>query len=132
LHELSICQALLTQVEDLAMTHGARSVERVTIDLGPLSGVDPTLLADAYEIMRAGSCAAQAPLRIETSAVRVLCDLCGAQSTATPNRLICADCGHYRTRVIAGNELRLRRVELRVDQSISSATGQSAVSLNGE
>lgn len=132
MHELSICQALLAQVEDLAMTHGARSVEHITIDLGPLSGVDATLLADAYNIMRAGSCAAQAPLKIETIQVRVVCDLCGAQSAATPNRLVCADCGHYRTRVVAGDELRLRRVELRLDQPVSTASGSSAVSLSQE
>lgn len=127
MHELSICQALLAQVTELAMSRGAQSVERITIEVGPLSGVDPTLLADAFEIARIGGYAADAVLYIDPIAVTVFCGLCGARSPAAPNRLICASCGDYRVRVIAGDELRLRRVELRVAEPILVAKGLSAV-----
>jgi hydrogenase nickel incorporation protein HypA/HybF len=123
LHELSICQALLAQVADVAMSRSAESVERITIEVGPLAGVDPMLLANAFEIARAGTCASEAVLCIEEVAVAVLCDLCGARSAAAPNRLLCAHCGTYRTRVVAGDELRLRQVELRVAETIPVAAG---------
>jgi hydrogenase nickel incorporation protein HypA/HybF len=38
---------------------------------------------------------------------------CGAQSQAAPNRLVCPACSGFITRLVAGDELRLRRVELR-------------------
>lgn len=118
MHELSICQALLEQVADVAMSRNARCVERITIEVGPLAGVDPMLLARAFEIARAGTCASDATLRIESIAVNVLCHLCGARSEAAPNRLLCAECGAYQTRVVAGDEMRLRQVELRVAEPV--------------
>ncbi len=121
MHELSICQALLTQVADIAAARGAPAVERITIEVGPLSGVEPALLAHAFAVMRTGSCAADAVLSVETTAVAVSCLGCGARSQATPGRLVCSVCGGYRTSIVAGDELRLLRVELRSPE-LRSAT----------
>jgi hydrogenase nickel incorporation protein HypA/HybF len=118
-HELSVCQALLTQVAEIAAGRGARVVERITIEVGPLSGVEPVLLASAFAIVRAGGCAAEAALSIESTTVTIGCMACGAHSNPKPNRLVCAVCGGFRTRVVAGDELRLRRVELRMPESRS-------------
>jgi hydrogenase nickel incorporation protein HypA/HybF len=120
LHELSVCQALLTQISEIAANRGADAVERVVIEVGPLSGVEPTLLARAFTALCGGSCAAGAVLSIESPAVTIRCLACGAQSQAAPNRLLCAECGGYRTQIVTGDELRLRRVELRVPQPESS------------
>ena len=124
MHELSICQALLSQVTDIASDHGASVVERIIIEIGPLSGVEPTLLAQAFAFARVGSCAADAILSIETTAVTIRCMGCGAQSVTTPSRLLCGVCGGYRTQITAGDELRLRRVELQAPelQPAASAT----------
>jgi hydrogenase nickel incorporation protein HypA/HybF len=113
-HELSVCQALLKHVSKIAIDRGARAVKHITLEVGPLCGIEAALLASAFEALRAGSCAAQAALSIESPAVSVLCSSCGKQSRAEPNRLVCAQCGDSRTRVVAGDELRLRRVELHV------------------
>lgn len=115
-HELSICQSLLSQVTEIAGERGASAVERIVIEVGPLAGVEPALLAQAFAIASAGGCAAHATLSIETTQVTVSCIACGAQSHAAPNRLLCGVCGGYRTRIVAGDELRLRRVELRVSK----------------
>ena len=114
MHELSVCQALLRQVAEIAEAQGASVVERITIEMGPLCGVEPVLLADAFAVVRAGGCAAGAELEIESTALLIRCLSCGARSEATPNRLTCAACGGFRTQILAGDELRLRRVELRV------------------
>jgi len=113
MHELSICQRLLSQVAEVALNNGAKAVERIVIEVGPLSGVEPTLLARAFEVARSGSCAAHAELAIETTQVTVSCMVCGAQSRTVPNRLLCGVCGGYRTHIVAGDEMRLLRVELR-------------------
>ncbi len=112
MHELAVCQALLHQVADIAAAQGADRVTRITLEVGPLSGVDAALLITAFETLRRGSCAAGAPLLIESTGVEIACLTCGAQSPTPPNRLLCKSCGGYRTRVVAGDELRLRRVEL--------------------
>jgi hydrogenase nickel incorporation protein HypA/HybF len=121
MHELSVCQALLTQVTDIAMDHGASAVQRIAIEVGPLCGVEPALLARAFEVLRVGSCAAQAVLSIESPTVSIRCLSCDAQSCAEPNRLVCGACGDFRTRVEAGDELRLRRVEMRVSKPLAAS-----------
>jgi len=122
LHELSVCQALLAQVTEIAIDRGADVVARIVIEVGPLSGVEPTLLARAFAVVRAGSCAADAALMIESPGVTIRCMACGAQSPTAPNRLVCSACGGYRTRIVAGDELRLRRVELRVREPASAVS----------
>ncbi len=117
MHELSVCQALLTQVLNHARSRGAESIECITIEVGPLSGTEPGLLREAFLIMRAGG-AATAKLIIERGPVRILCLQCGVNSETRPSRLLCTSCGGWRTRLIAGDELRLLRVEMRMPETI--------------
>jgi len=116
---------MLTQVAELAAGRGASVVERITIEVGPLSGVEAALLASAFLVLRAGGCAAGATLSIESTPVTIECLACTGQSQTSPNRLVCALCGGFRTRIVAGDELRLRRVELRTADLQSDATTSS-------
>jgi hydrogenase nickel incorporation protein HypA/HybF len=112
MHELSICQALLTQVAAIAATRAGAVVARIVIEVGPLAGIEPAQLSSAFLILRLGGCAAQAELSIEATKVIIHCTSCGAQSQTYPNRLVCGACGEFRIRIVGGEELRLRRVEL--------------------
>ncbi len=112
MHELSVCLALLNQVEEIAGEHAGASVSRIVIRLGPLSGVDPQLLRHAYPLAAAGTVAEHAELTIDPADIVVRCSQCGAESAAAANRLLCAACGDFRTRVISGDELILQSVEL--------------------
>jgi hydrogenase nickel incorporation protein HypA/HybF len=112
MHELSLCQDLLTQVAALAAQHRASSVKHIVVRVGPLAGVEPQLLGQAYTLARAGTIAEDAELTIETLAVRVACEHCGAETDATPARLICGVCGDWHTRLVSGDEMLLASVEL--------------------
>jgi len=112
MHELSICYALLEQVELISREHDGALVRRIVVTLGPLSGVEPVLLARAYPLAVAGTVAADAELVTETTDIVVHCDKCDTRTTATPNRLLCGECGDFRTRVVSGDEMILRQVEL--------------------
>ncbi len=104
--------SLLEQVEALAAERAAASVTRIELDIGPLSGVEPELLRNAYPIAVAGTIAESAELVINDLPVIVRCTGCGAESEAAPNRLICEACGDFRTRIASGDEMILRSVEL--------------------
>ena len=112
MHELSVCLALMAQIERIAAEHDAHRVETITLRIGPLSGVEPALLSNAFPIASAGTEAEGAELVIETGPVRVRCTVCDAESDVSPNRLLCGACGDYRTRVISGEELLLVSLEL--------------------
>ena len=112
MHELSVCNALLEQVEAIATQHGAVRVEKIVLRIGPLSGIEVPLLEHAYPLAAAGSVAEDAQLLIETLPVKVKCSQCGAESEAEPNRLLCAACGDFRTNLISGDEMLLASLEL--------------------
>jgi hydrogenase nickel incorporation protein HypA/HybF len=120
-HELSLVQALLREIEAVAIAHRATAVRRVTIQIGPLSGVDPGLLSSAFAVARGTGLAANAELFVESAPVRVRCRNCGMESDATANRLLCGQCGGYRTTLLSGDEMILRRVELSVHDASDAA-----------
>ncbi|MDH3671522.1 MAG: hydrogenase maturation nickel metallochaperone HypA [Gammaproteobacteria bacterium] len=117
MHELSICQGLIGQVERIALQHNARAVDKIVVHIGPLSGVEIPLLHQAYSLARAGTRAENAALVTEPQPIRVVCETCGAETTAKMNRLLCGICGEYRTRLVSGDEMILASVELNVDTS---------------
>jgi hydrogenase nickel incorporation protein HypA/HybF len=114
-HELAICQALVSQVEDIAGQQTAW-VRQVRVGIGPLSGIEPQLLESAYPLACAGTLAEGSLLEIERTDVRVRCRGCGAETVAAPNRLVCGACGDWHTDLLAGDELLLLRVELETCQ----------------
>jgi hydrogenase nickel incorporation protein HypA/HybF len=112
MHELSVCLSLLDQVQRIAAEHGAQRVERILLRVGPLSGVEAPLLRHAYPLAAAGTIAEDAVLDIEAAPVRVHCKVCGAETEATANRLLCGACGDWQTRLVSGDEMLLANLEL--------------------
>lgn len=112
MHEMSICQSLMDQVERIARDKGASCVDSIVLSIGPLSGVEPDLLNRAYEAARFRTIAENADLRIETGPVVVECRSCGASGEAKVNRLLCPACGGGQIDLIQGDELLLMRLEL--------------------
>jgi len=117
MHELAVCQALVEQVERVAREQRGRRVESIEVSVGPLSGVEPQLLQQAFPLAAAGSLAESARLDIESLPVRVHCDACGGDSDASASRLVCNHCGNWRTRLLSGDELLLTRVEIIREQA---------------
>lgn len=111
MHELSVCQGMLQQVENLAVQHHADSATIIKVSIGPLSGVEAQLLAQAFPIAAAGTIAEHAALEIDVLPVRVRCSQCQAETEASANRLICGSCGHWQTTLISGDEMLLTSVE---------------------
>jgi hydrogenase nickel incorporation protein HypA/HybF len=123
MHELSVCLALLDEVEAIAARHGATRVERIALRIGPLSGIEAPLLENAFPLAAAGTIAEAAKLDIESAPVVVRCRDCDAETPAAPNRLICGRCGGFRTRLVSGDELLLANLELRVPDDLDAPEG---------
>ena len=119
MHELSVCLSLLREVERIARENNAGRVTRISVTVGPLSGVEPDLLQNAYPMAVAGTIAEDAEFEIDVAGVVVKCSQCGAESAAKPNRLLCAHCGDFRTNLVSGDEMVLKSLEL---DDIGSAT----------
>ena len=73
MHELSVCTALMEQVERIAREHQAGRVERIVLQVGPLSGVEAPLLQRAWPLASIGTLAEDAELVIEIATAHSRC-----------------------------------------------------------
>ncbi|NWG86245.1 MAG: hydrogenase maturation nickel metallochaperone HypA [Hydrogenophilaceae bacterium] len=112
MHELSVAQALIDEVEALIDRHQANAAVRIRLRIGPLAGVVPALLTSAFPLAAAGSRLENAELDLIEAPIRVRCQTCGSETEAAINRLLCAACGDWHTQVVSGDELLLESVEL--------------------
>lgn len=117
MHELSIAQSLIEEVNHVAESEGATGVLRVAITVGALSGVDPEALEAVFPIAADGSLATGARLDITTLPARVLCNECGKETCPEYPLPICGDCGAVGARILEGTELLMTAVELNVDEA---------------
>ena len=127
MHELSICQALMQQVNTIARERNASKVISITLGIGPLAGVEADLLRHAFPIASADSVAAGAQLIIEASPIIVHCDQCQRNSEARINNLVCQHCKDWQTTLVSGDELLLNSLELETHDSsqLSSTKGST-------
>jgi hydrogenase nickel incorporation protein HypA/HybF len=111
-HELTVAQALVEQVDAVIDQHGATQASLIRLRIGPLAGVVPELLATAFPLAAAGSRMERAALEFTHAPIQVHCQTCGLDTEAAMNRLICGACGDWHTQIISGDELLLESVEL--------------------
>ncbi|QSX28509.1 hydrogenase maturation nickel metallochaperone HypA [Shewanella cyperi] len=112
MHEFSIVEALLEQCERLAREQGAIGVTQVKVQLGEVSGVEPSLLATAFDGFKLGSLCERAELELEIVPLTLACNDCGASGPAHNRSMICPQCQGINTRTLTGEELLLARLEL--------------------
>jgi hydrogenase nickel incorporation protein HypA/HybF len=115
MHELAVCKALVTQVTEIARRRAA-PISAVFVGIGPLSGIEPHLLEQAYPFASVGTAAEGSRLMVALMPVRVRCRCCGAESTPPLNRLLCEVCGDWQTELLSGNEMLLQSVELDIPE----------------
>jgi len=115
MHELSVCQSIISEVQTIAMTRNAVAVRDIHLRIGPLSGVEAHLLRRAFPFAAAGTVAAAAALHISAAPVRIHCSFCDEEMTVPANRLVCGLCANWQTKLVSGDELLLERVEMQSD-----------------
>ena len=114
MHELSLCDDLLSQVIVIAAQHNAQSVESITVKIGVLAGIEPLLLENAFTMIKVGTIAELAEFIMEIAPVIILCQNCGISAESATNHLLCKSCQSPDTNLISGDELILASVALSV------------------
>ncbi len=112
MHEYSIVQALLDLVEEEAKKAGASQVERITVKVGRLSGVERELLHDAYTIFSEDHFCKGAALELIDQRVVLHCQSCQSEHTIEKLTLACPACQSESVQVIDGEELILMQLQM--------------------
>ncbi len=112
MHEYSIVQALIERVQAEATANSAVSVHRLSVRIGELAGVEPTLLATAYDTFREGTICSGAELAITYVRAHWECPHC-KRAIVHGATLQCPVC-EVAARLEGGDEIILDRIEMEV------------------
>jgi hydrogenase nickel insertion protein HypA len=112
MHEYSIVAELVEKVGAIARERRAKTVRRLSVRIGELSGVETQLLETAYRMFRERTVCAEAELTILPVVARWVCSEC-RQPVKKGAILRCPVCGQP-ARLLEGDEIILDRVEMEV------------------
>ena len=113
MHELTILRELYRQLEKVARRYNARRVIRFRLQIGELANVVPSLLEEAFEYLKgAEPLLKDAVMEYEIVPLTLLCMDCGYMGEWRDRAVRCPDCGSLSVKVIDGEEMYLRDVEL--------------------
>jgi hydrogenase nickel incorporation protein HypA/HybF len=112
MHEASLVSSLLRQVDDLVVANGGGQVVEIRVEVGPLSGVEPLLLTEAFHRLRPSTASTNAELIVEFVGLTYRCRSCGHQDVTDVLRFVCAECGGGDVDVLAGDAVILQSIKL--------------------
>lgn len=118
MHERSLVQNLLRQVEKIVAAEGGGQVAEIHVQAGDLSGVEPLLFQTAFDDMVPAFFSLDCQLTLEVVPVTAVCSQCGHQFEIVDFQFHCPACQVGSVRVIQGDEVTLISVTINSDNSI--------------
>lgn len=112
MHEMSLCESVVGLVEEEARKGGFSKVRTVVLELGALGHVEPEAMLFCFEAVGRGTIVEGARLDIERVPGAGWCLDCGKTVPLTERFGACPDCGRHRVQMTAGDELRLKELEV--------------------
>ena len=110
MHELGICDAMLKMVRGIMKDEEIETVNRITVEVGSLSGVMPNYLADCWVAVTDGPELEDAEFVVETLDGTARCMDCGAEFVADLNDLSCPECRGQKLMPLTGRDLSLKEI----------------------
>jgi hydrogenase nickel incorporation protein HypA/HybF len=117
MHERSLVRALLRQVQAVASEHADSRVTTVRVQIGEFSGVEPELLAGAYDDLVGQTPLAGAKLDVQRVPLEAVCQQCGKRFHVDDYCFACKTCGSLKLTITGGEELLLESVVMEEAES---------------
>ena len=112
MHEYSIVQSLVESCEEHVKVNNATRVTKVVVKIGVMSGVEPHLLEEAFELFKEGTICDGCEFVMNIQKVKVECNSCKAISELEKNEYLCPKCKSIDVNVIDGEDMFLMQLEL--------------------
>lgn len=109
MHEMSITQGIIDICEQHA---GGRRVIALDVEIGELSGVVPEAIEFCFEACSQGTLLEGARLNIIPIRGMGRCQECGCNTPLASIHDPCERCGGYGVAITAGQEMRVREIEV--------------------
>ena len=112
MHEMSLAEAVLQQVEATARREQAQRVTRIILEIGELASVEVDALIFCFDAASRSTLAEDAKLEITLIEGHGHCQACGKEQAIHAFGQACAACSSYRLEATTGTEMRVREIEI--------------------
>ena len=110
MHEMSIAQAIMDEINNIAEANKLEKVECIHLEAGLLKQVVPELMVDAFSAVSETTIADSAELIILEIEPIASCNECGAQFKPEVHDYTCPECKKASCDIIKGDEILITKV----------------------
>jgi len=110
MHEVSICQSILTTIEDEFDPATLQNIREVYLKVGMLSCIEPRLLVHTFDYMKAGGPFQNSQLFVDLVEVSAECKECGDVFKVEKYTFVCPQCGTPVSNITEGKELLIHKI----------------------
>lgn len=112
MHELGIVFHVIKRLEALAEEQHLTQIQRVTLEIGEVSGVVPEYLHDCWKwAIKKTQILQEAALSIEPIKAVTICNACGKTYATVEHGKTCPHCASDDTVLQTGNEMSIKQIE---------------------
>ncbi len=111
MHELSLIENMLDQLEGMKKLHGLKEITDVHLSVGELSGVDARFLRSSFDLFVPSTAWSHLKMHLTTEPWVVRCRDCGLEQEIMELNNQCKQCGSQSTETLRGTEFLIQRIE---------------------
>ena len=126
MHEMTICESIIGQLEDERIRRGFGIVKRLRLEIGMLSCLDPDALRYAFEISTRETFLDGMTLEIDRPPGDAKCLDCGAEVKVFNRLDACPACGGNHLDANGGTQMRLIEMEIQGQSDLGRAAAPAS------
>ena len=108
MHEISLVTALIDQIQDLSKKESFSKVEKISLEIGEFSGVEPSNIEFCFHEITCGTILENAQLSIMRIPILVRCNLCKTETAPRNGDIVtCTECHSQDIQFLRGQEFRV-------------------------
>ncbi len=112
MHEYSVVQALLQQIEDIAEENAAEKVSKIVVKIGIMSGIEAHLLEMAFNTFKEKTICDGAEFVMNIQPLIITCNDCKELSELQKIHYCCQKCESTNITVTDGEDMFLMSLEM--------------------
>ena len=112
MHEMALTQSLVELIEEEGRKQGFSRVRVVRLEIGALGSVEPEALRFCFEAVARGAIVEGARLDIDVVPGEGWCLDCAKSVPMFERFGACPECGRHHVRVAAGDDMRVKELEV--------------------
>ena len=112
MHEMALCESVIDIIEREAQRQGFSKVRTVWLEIGALSHVEPEAMRFCFAAVSRNTIASGAAFEIVPVSGEAWCMACATTVAIAGRGDPCGLCGGHQLQVTAGEELRVKELEV--------------------